>query len=98
MAEHEKDGVKSFLSDIACQHDGGIEGFRKCGLYAKSDYPYLAASPDGMFTYKCCDPATVEIKCPYSETNDNMIKKDVYQRVGFLEEHDGYPRLKRSRR
>jgi hypothetical protein len=96
--EHEKDGVKSFLSDIASQHDGGIEGFRQCGLYVKCDHPYLAASPDGLFTCKCCDPATVEIKCPYSVRNDNIMEKDVYRHVDFLEEHDGSPRLKRSHR
>ncbi len=94
--EHEKDGVKSFLSDIASQHDGWIEGFHQCGLYVKCDHPYLAASPDGLFTCKCCDPATVEIRCPYSVRNDNIMEKDVYQHVDFLEEHDGSPCLKCS--
>ena len=59
--EHEEDGVKCFMSDIASQHDGSLEGFRKCGLYVKADYPYLAGSPDGLFTCKCCSPATLEI-------------------------------------
>ncbi len=54
--EHEKDGVKSFLSDIASQHDGGIEGFRQCGLYVKCDHPYLAAS------LMVCSPANVVIQ------------------------------------
>ncbi|XP_046864652.1 uncharacterized protein LOC124459175 [Xenia sp. Carnegie-2017] len=94
--EHEKDGIKSFLSDVASQHDGGIEGFRQCGLYVKSDYPYLAASPDGLFSCKCCAPATVEVKCPYSVRYGNIMKKEVFQHVDFLEEFNGNPRLKRS--
>ena len=33
---HEKDGVKSFMSDIASQHEGGLVGFQRCGLYVKA--------------------------------------------------------------
>ena len=43
--EHEKDGIKSFLLDIASQHKCGLEGFPQCGLYVKGDRPYLAAFP-----------------------------------------------------
>ena len=94
--EHEKDGIKSFLSDIASQHEGGLEDFRQCGFYVKGDQPYLAASPDSLLTCKCCGPATVEIKCPYSVRHDNIMEREVFERVDFLEEHDGSPRLKRS--
>ena len=91
---HEEDEVKSFMSDIASQHEDGLKGFQKCGLYVKADYPYLAGSPDGLFTCKCCGAATVEIKCPYSVRNENIMEKEVYKRVEFLEEHNGVPRLK----
>ena len=95
---HEKDGVKSFMSDIASQHEGGLVGFQRCGLYVKADYPYLAGSPDGLFMCKCCGPATVEIKCPYSVRNENIMEREVYKRVDFLEDHNGTPRLKRTHR
>ena len=45
---HEKDAIKAFMSDVASQHDGGLQGFKQCGLFIKPDYPYLAASPDGL--------------------------------------------------
>ena len=50
---HEKDGVKSFMSDIASQHEGGLVGFQRCGLYVK------AGSPDGLFMCKCCGQVSV---------------------------------------
>ena len=93
---HEKDAVKAFLSDVASQHENGLEGFRQCGLFVKADYPYLAASPDGMFSCRCCGHATVEVKCPYSVRNESLFEKEVFKRVEFLEDHNGQPRLKRS--
>ncbi|XP_062617247.1 uncharacterized protein LOC134278956 [Saccostrea cucullata] len=36
------------------------------GLHVYADFPYLAASPDGLVNCKCCPPGLVEIKCPYS--------------------------------
>ena len=51
---HKKDAIKAFMSDVASQHDGGLQGFKQCGLFIKPDYPYLAASPDGLFLCKCC--------------------------------------------
>ena len=29
---HENDGVKTFMSDVSSQHDGGLESFQKCGF------------------------------------------------------------------
>ena len=84
------------MSDIASQHDSGLQGFQQCGLFVKPGHPYLAASPDGMFNCKCCGPATIEVKCPYSVRLENILEKEVYQQVGFLEEFNGKPRLKRS--
>ena len=47
--EHEKDAIKSFLSDAASKHGNGMNGFKQCGLFIKPDYTFLAASPDGLF-------------------------------------------------
>lgn len=93
---HEKDGIKAFMSDIASQHEGGLQGFQQCGLFIKPGHPYLAASPDGIFKCRCCGTATVEVKCPYSVRTEDILQKDVYQRVGFLEDDNGHPRLKRT--
>ena len=93
---HEKDAIKSFMSDVASQHDGGLQGFKQCGLFIKPDYPYLAASPDGLFFCKCCGLSIIEAKCPYTVRNQNIHDKDTFDLVDFLEDFNGKPRLKRS--
>ena len=35
------------------------------GLTVSADEPYLAASPDGVFSCDCCGTGLLEIKCPY---------------------------------
>ena len=94
--KHGKDANKAFMSDVASQHEGGLHGFKECGLFIKSGYPYLAAFPDGLFNCKCCGLATIEVKCPYSVRDDDILESRVYKRVSFLEEFDGQPRLRRT--
>jgi hypothetical protein len=93
---HEKDAIQAFLSDIASQHVDGLHGFRSCGLFVKSAYPYLAGSPDGIFTCRCCPPSTIEVKCPYSVRDSDIFAKDVHKKVDFLELVEGELVLKRS--
>ena len=93
---HEKDAIKAFMSDVASQHDGGLQGFKQCGLFIKPDYPCLTASPDGLFLCKCCGLSIVEAKCPYTVRNEHIHVKDTFDRVDFLEDFHGKPRLKRS--
>ena len=94
----EKDAIKVFMSGIATHHEGGLHVFRQCGLFVKYGYPYLAGYPDGLFQCKCRSPATIEVKCPYSVKDADILKKDVYTRVEFPEDCDGQPRLKRTRK
>lgn len=41
----------------------------ECGLYLSVEQPYLGASPDGIVTCGCCEPALLEIKCPTNDLN-----------------------------
>ena len=81
---HEKDAIKSFISDVASRHDSGLQGYKQCGIFIKPYSPYLAASPDGLFLCKCCGLSIVEAKCPYSVRNENIHIKDTFDRVDFL--------------
>ena len=87
-----KDAIKAFMSDVASQHDGGLQGFKQCGLFIKPDYPYLAATPDGLFRCKCCGLSTVEAKCPYTVKNHLIFeayfqeKNIVYQVLQYSSE------------
>ena len=93
---HEKDAIKAFMSDVASQHDGSLQGFKQCGLFIKPDYPCLTASPDGLFLCKCCGLSIVEAKCPYTVRNEHIHVRDTFDRVDFLEDFHGKHRLKRS--
>ena len=96
--QNEKTAIKSFMAEVLSKHDGGLESFRECGLFVKHDHPYLAGSPDGPVNCKCCGLGTVEVKCPHSVKNGNIHLKEVYSKTDFLEEFNGQPRLKRSRK
>lgn len=39
------------------------------GLQILPQYPYLAASPDGVVYCECCGKGTLEIKCPFKHRN-----------------------------
>lgn len=93
---HEKTAIKTFMAEVLPKHDGGLESFRECGLFVKPDHSYLAGSPDGIVTCKCCGVGTVEVKCPYSVRNSNIHIKEVYSKTDFIEEFNGHPRLKRT--
>ena len=41
----EKGAIKSFTSEL----EGGLDGFKECGLFIRPDYPYLAAISSGNF-------------------------------------------------
>ena len=82
--EHEKDAIKSFLSDVASKHANAMNGFKQRGLFIKLDYAFLAASPDGLFVCDCCSPAILEVKCPFSVKEENINLKATYKRVDFL--------------
>ena len=77
-----KDAIKTFMAQEAFKHDGGLNNVRKCGLTVKADEPFLGASPDGLFSCKCCGTAVLECKCPYSIRNSKI--QDVHKKCGFL--------------
>jgi len=61
------------------------------------DFPFIGASPDRIFSCDCCEPACVEIKCPYSINHttpyDNDIKLPYLIKKGddmTLNENHGY--------
>ena len=93
---HEDDAIKTFMAEEATKHEGGLNNVRKCGLLVKIDEPFLGASPDGLFSCKCCGTAVLEAKCPYNIKDQNI--KENYEKVDFLEMCDSNLRLKRSHR
>ncbi|CAI6374568.1 unnamed protein product [Macrosiphum euphorbiae] len=48
-----------------------------CGLFTDNEYPYLAASPDGLID----DNTIVEIKCPYTARDINSAKEAIENKL-----------------
>ena len=59
---HEVDGKKAFVVREAGNHSA--LSVRTPGLDVSRGNPYLAATPDGMVSCKCCPDAVLEAKCP----------------------------------
>ena len=65
----------------------------RCGLFVDKNKPYIAASPDGMFSCKCHEGYVIEIKCPFKH-RDQFIKERIND-CDFLEILDGKIHLKK---
>lgn len=63
-----------------------------CGLFVHQEYPFLAASPDGLVD----EDALVEIKCPYKARNVCPEDAIAQKLVQFATFDDGIFRLKRT--
>ena len=42
------------------------------GLVINPQWPFIAATPDGIIDCKCCGKGVLEIKCPYSHCNEGI--------------------------
>ena len=47
-----------------------------CGLFVDKNKPYIAASPDGMFSCKCHEGYVIEIKCSF-KLRDQFTKEGI---------------------
>ena len=91
---HEADALKQFMAAMTPHHDCELGCLKASGLLVKSDEPYLAASPDGLFKCRCCGVSVVEVKCPYSIRDQEIAEG--YDKTDFLEMRDGSVKLKTS--
>lgn len=69
------------------KNDFGVN-VQNCGLFISSEYPFLAASPDGILD----EETVIEIKCPYTARNYKISEIT----VPYLEKHDGDFFLKKN--
>ena len=63
-----------------------------CGLFVDKNKPYIAASPDGMFSCKCHEDYVIQIKRPF-KLRDRFLKEGIND-CDFLEILDGKIHLK----
>lgn len=53
------------------------------GLFVDRNKPYIAVSPDGIFSWKCHESYIIDIKCPF-KFRDQFIKEEIND-YDFLE-------------
>ena len=58
----------------------------QCGLFVKSDRPYIADNPDGIVSYNCCPTAVLEIKYPFTLLDKSV--KDGWKHLDYLNMND----------
>ena len=73
----------------------------ECGLFVKSNAPYLGASPDGIVTYTNSgktETGVLEVKCPASEKWKTLSPEECAKDVDFYCDLDTETRLCRLKR
>ena len=90
--EHEKDAREDFVRTTSPRHANF--SVKTCGLIVHKDFPYIAASPDGIVLCECCEKAVVEFKCPFKIKGKNV--NESFKETDFLGESDGEIHLKTS--
>jgi len=76
---HEVDGRNAYIEKLKNDHINF--SFTNSGLVINPICPYLGASPDGIINCDCCGKGCLEIKCPYSLTEDNRIGSMTYGKL-----------------
>lgn len=61
---HEADAIGKYAAEMKNHHTNFQHN--KTGVFLSTEYPHLAASPDGTATCTCCGRGLIEVKCPHS--------------------------------
>ena len=62
--DNEERGIAAFIKAIRPMHYN--LKVTRAGLRLDENHPFIGASIDGLIQCSCCEPAILEIKCPYS--------------------------------
>ena len=91
---HEKIARDLYFKKLQSVHEDLV--IADSGLVINPQWPFIAASPDGVVNCKCCEKIIIEIKCPYTHRNDS-IEVAVFNDKNFcLEVHEDTLRLNRN--
>ena len=84
-----------FLTEIMKKNHKNLQ-IHECGLYLHKQVPYIGGSPDRIVTCSCCEPACVEIKCPYSINHLSPYDPDA--KLTYLKKENDEVKLSRTHR
>lgn len=81
--DNEEMGIAAFMKKMKPKHHNlRVKG---CGLRLDDTHHYIGASIDGYLECICCEPAILEIKCPYS-IRDGSVAVDGRQLAYLTDE------------
>ena len=89
---HEAEARKEYTKLMMATHENC--SIRLSGLAINEAYPFLAASPDGIRTCKCCGTSLVEYKCPYRSKEKHPKEAFLEENIGGIQNADGTYSLK----
>jgi putative phage-type endonuclease len=72
--DNEKNALKAFNKLMMESHENVC--LESSGFIISTKFPFIGASPDGVFSCDCCGKATVEVKCPFNLRNEGLDKCD----------------------
>ena len=72
----EKYAINAFIKKIKPKHQNLNVG--RAGLKLDDTHHFIGASIDGLVECSCCEPAILEVKCPYS-IRDGTVADDGYK-------------------
>ena len=66
------------------------------GLVLDPLYPFLGATPDGLVSCGCCGNGVLEIKCPYSCRQKDLVEASEDSSFFLCQSQEGVIKLKES--
>ena len=77
--EHEATARAAFIHKrVTNRHTNFV--CRESGLHLSKEYPFIAATPDGIISCDCCGEGLLEIKCPYTYCDKELPNKENYNK------------------
>ena len=81
--DNEKVALEEYCLMLSIEHQN--YKIKDCGLRLCQELPFIAASPDGIFSCSCHDAKfLIEVKCPYSMRNTDNIDEAISSKDFFL--------------
>ncbi|KAI5638822.1 yqaJ-like viral recombinase domain-containing protein [Phthorimaea operculella] len=80
--ENESVAIENLNEVLNCNEDNTFNGIKKCGLFIDQEFPFLAASPDGIL-----NDEIIEIKCPYSAKDMTVLEGVAQKKITFWKQH-----------
>ena len=85
--KHEKTARELYFKRHKSMHEG--LAITESGLVINPQWPFIAASPDGVLNCKCHEKSVLEIKCPYTHQNEGIEAAACNDSNFCLQEHEG---------